>query len=87
MDKENEEGAKKPQIGREIKLLASACSEMFESLFEVLELSQDQIDRFQALCDEKMHNRREDEYQVSKLFLQLIAQEEGDLNPIASDHV
>jgi hypothetical protein len=77
MDKENEEGAKKPQIGREIEIILQHEQDAFEALFEVLGLSQEQIDKFNAICDKKMYDRADKERQVKERFLQLIAEKEN----------
>lgn len=80
MDKEKELKAKyKPS--REIEIILQHEQDAFEALFEVLGLSQEQIDRFNDICDKKMYDRADKERQVKERFLQLVVKKESSQDP------
>lgn len=79
MDKEKDLKVKyKPSI--EIETILHHEQDAFEALFEVLGLSQEQIDRFNAICDQKMYDRADKERQVKEQFLQLLAEKQDALS-------
>ncbi|WP_320034830.1 hypothetical protein [Halarcobacter sp.] len=47
----------KEEVIHMMKIQAKLISESFESLFEILELTPEQIDKFNRLCDDKMYAR------------------------------
>lgn len=62
---------------REIETILQLQQDMFDALFEVLELSQEQIDIFNDICNKKLHDRIDTEAQVKEIFLQLIEEKEN----------
>jgi len=68
-------------VSREAELLAQNTQAMFEALFEVLELSPQELEKIQHLCDAKMLELRNDEQEIEKIFLRLVQEEDHSQHP------
>lgn len=61
----------------EIKEILHLQQDMFDALFEVLGLSQEQVDTFTDLCNKKLQDRIDKEKQVKEIFYELLSQKEN----------
>jgi Spy/CpxP family protein refolding chaperone len=62
----------KNEVMRMMKLQAQLSDDAFKALFEVLELTPEQIERFHSICDQKMYERHDQEKKVSEKFNELL---------------